>query len=151
MDVLVIALCGAVHVGLARASVRQGWTVLALGTAVQAMREIRDRSPRLIVVQVSMVSGEPLKLIRLLRNGSQPVLIVAVANSHRNQLEQWVRDAGASCYLPSAEQDEALVQTVASMLDYVPSHVATGTTSGPIPSLEPPFHLVRRGSTGARR
>jgi DNA-binding NarL/FixJ family response regulator len=151
MDVLVIVLCGAVHVGLARASVRHGWPVLALGTAVQAMREIRDRSPRLVVVQVSTLSSEPLKLIRMLRHCSQPVLVLAVANSHRTQLEKLVRDAGASCYLPAAEEEDQLAQTVASMLDYLPCHVATGTSSGPIVHLDPPLHLTRRGSPEARR
>jgi DNA-binding response OmpR family regulator len=118
MDILVIVLCGTVHVGIARAAVRQGWTVLALGSAVQAMREIRDRCPRLVVLQVNMVNGESLKLIRMVRSTSQPVLIVAVANGHRNQLECLVRDAGANCYLPSAEDEEPLIHAVNSMLDY---------------------------------
>lgn len=151
MDVLVIVLNGSVHVGLARASVRQGWTVLALGTAVEAMREIRDRSPRLVVVQVSPLGPEPIRLIRMLRHTPQAVLIVAVANSHRNQLEQLVRDAGASCYLPSAEEEDQLIQAVASMLDYVPSHAATGTTIEPIVHLDPPPRLLRHGSKSARR
>ncbi|HOA72276.1 MAG TPA: hypothetical protein PL151_02710 [Phycisphaerae bacterium] len=150
MEVLVVVLCGAVHVGLARASVRQGWSVLAVSRAVQAMREIRDRSPRLVVVQVSLSSEEPIKLIRLLRQCSQPVLIVAAANSHRDQLERLVRDAGATCYLPSSEDDQ-VVQTVASMLGYVPTQVATGTTNGPVASLQPPGRLNRRTGKPAGR
>jgi DNA-binding response OmpR family regulator len=150
MEVLVVVLCGTVHVGLARASVRQGWSVLAVSNAVQAMREIRDRSPRLVVVQVSLLSSEPIKLIRLLRHCSQPVLIVAAANSHRNQLERLVRDAGASCYLPSTD-DTQVVQAVSSMLGHVPAHVATGTTSCPIASLDPPIQLGRRTGKPARR
>jgi DNA-binding NarL/FixJ family response regulator len=151
MDVLVIVLSGSVHVGLARASMRERWTVLALGTAVEAMREVRDRSPRLVVVQVSLLSGESIKLIRMLRHCSQPVLIVAVANSHRSQLEQLVRDAGASCYLPSVEQEDQLIQAVASMLDCVPSHAATGTMIEPLVRLDPPSRLLRRGKKGAHR
>ncbi len=120
-------------------------------SAVEAMREIRDRAPRLVVVQVSLLSAEPVRLIRMLRHTTQPVLIVAVANSHRNQLEQVVRDAGASCYLPSIEDEDQLVQAVASMLDYVPSHVATGTTMVPLVRLDPPPRLLRRGKKGAHR
>lgn len=148
MDVLAIVLGGPVHVGLARAAVRQGWTVLAVDTAVQAMREIRDRSPRLVVVQVSLLNNEPIKLIRMLKHSSQPVLIVAVANSHRNQLERIVRDAGVSCYLPAADEEDQLVQAVASMLDYAPSHLATGTTSGPVLQLSPPPRLTRPRKKG---
>lgn len=151
MDVLVIVLCGPLHVGLARTSVREGWSVLTLNTAVQAMREIRDRAPRLVVVQVSTVSNEPIRLIRMLRLCSQPVLVVAVANSHRNQLEQTVRDAGAACYLPSPGEESRLADTVASMLGYSPAHMATGTTSEPLRRLDPPPHLARPGPRGARR
>lgn len=120
MDIMVIVLCGTVHVGLARSAVRNGWTVLTLGTAVQAMREIRDRCPRLVIVQVTQLSQEPLRFIRLVRHSSQPVLVVAVANAHRTQLERMVRDAGANCYLPGAEHEELIEQTVSSMLEYVP-------------------------------
>lgn len=151
MDVLVIVLSGTVHVGLGRAAVRHAWPVLALGTAVEALREIRDRSPRLVVVQVSTLNSEPLKLIRMLRHCSQPVLIVAVANSHRTQLEQLVRDAGASCYLPAADDESQLVQTVASMLDYALAHAGTGTTNGSIAHLDPRPHSARRGAQRAHR
>ena len=151
MDVLVIVLCGTMHVGLARTSVRQGWSVLTLGTAVQALREIRDRAPRLVVVLVSLMSDEPLRLIRMLRHCSQPVLVVAVANSHRNQLEKLARDAGAGCYMPSPEEESQLTDAVASMLGYSPAHLATGTASGPVRHLDPPPHLARPGNRGARR
>lgn len=151
MDVLVIVLCGTMHVSLARASVRQGWTVISLGSAVEAMREIRDRCPRLVVVQVSLVAGEPIKLIRMLRHCSQPVLVVAVANPHRRQLEKLIRDAGASCYLPSAEDEESLIHAVCSMLEYTPAHAATGTTPAEVVHFDPPHSLTRRGHGGIRR
>ena len=149
MDVLVIVLCGTVHIGLARAAVRQGWTVLAVGTAVEAMREIRDRSPRLVVVQVTLLSNEPVKLIRFLHHSSQPVLIVAVAGTHRNQLERLVRDAGANCYLPSTDEDESIVQAVTSMLESVPAGHAHKGSAGFADHFEPP-RLVRQGDKGLR-
>ncbi len=151
MEVLVIILCGTVHVGLARASVREGWTVLALGNAVQAMREIRDRCPRLVVVQVSMLSSEPLKFIRLLHNCSQPVLVVAVANTHRNQLEKLVRDAGANCYLPDADESGSLVQAVNSMLEYAPAYPPGAAPAGLGMDLDPLPPLARHGNKGAHR
>jgi DNA-binding NarL/FixJ family response regulator len=95
-----------------------------------------------------LLNNEPIKLIRMLKHSSQPVLIVAVANSHRNQLERIVRDAGVSCYLPAADEEDQLVQAVASMLDYAPSHLATGTTSGPVLQLSPPPRLTRPRKKG---
>ena len=114
------------------------------------MREIRDRCPRLVVVQVTLLSSEPIRLIRLLRHSSQPVLIVAVANSHRNQLERLVRDAGASCYLPGTEDDESLVQAVSSMLEYAPMQPAAGASAGIGTRFDPPL-LFRPGQKGMRR
>jgi DNA-binding NarL/FixJ family response regulator len=151
MEVLVIVLCGSVHVGLARVAIRQGWTVLALNNAVQAMREIRDRSPRLVVVQVSMVNHEPLKLIRILRHSAQPVLVVAVAKSHRNQLEKLVRDAGAGCYLPGVDEEESLVQAVGSMLEYVPAQAVGGLAAGTLVRPERPHRVWRQGNKGLHR
>jgi DNA-binding NarL/FixJ family response regulator len=151
MDVLVIVLCGTIHVGLARASVRQGWTVLALGTAVQAMREIRDHCPRLVVVQVTLLNHEPIKLIRLLHQSSQPMLIVAVANGHRQPLERLVRDAGASCYLPSAENEGPLVDAVSSMLGHAPVHSASGVPAGVGGHFEPLPLLRQGGNKGLRQ
>lgn len=152
MDVIVIALCGSVHVGLGRAAVRQGWPVLSLGTAVQAMREIRERCPRLVVVQVSAVTGEPIKLIRLLRHGLQPVLVVAVANGHRNPLECLVRDAGANCYLPSADDDESLEQAVLAMLGCVASESVGGRSPGlTMPGPHPAGPAIRPERKGAGR
>jgi DNA-binding NarL/FixJ family response regulator len=151
MEVLVIILCGNVHVGLARVAVRQGWTVLALESAVQAMREIRSRCPRLVIVQVSMNSHEPLKLIRLLHNCSQPVLVVAVASGHRTQLERLARDAGANCYLSEADDPEAVLQTVTSMLEYAPAFPVGSLPAVLMADLEPSPPLVRHGSEGVGR
>ncbi len=151
MDVLVIVLCGNVHVGLARTAVRQGWSVLALGTAVQAMREIRDRSPRLVIVQVSMLSQEPLKLVRLLHNCSQPMLVVAVANGHRAHLERLARDAGANCYLPDADESEAVFQAVSSMLEYAPAFPGVASSGGVLVGLDSSSPIMRHGNKGAHR
>lgn len=151
MEVLVVILCDNVHVGLARAAVRHGWKVLALGSAVQAMREIRDRCPRLVVVQVSMTSTEPVRLIRLLHNCSQPLLIVAVAHSHRTQLEKLVRDAGASCYLPSAEDTESLIEAVHSMLEYAPAFPMHAAPAAMVVDFDPSPPLARPGKKRSPR
>lgn len=130
MDVLVIVLCGTVHVGLARVALRQGWPIRSLDTAVAAMREIRDRCPRVVVVQVTLLSNEPVKLIRLLRYGLQPAVVVAVASTHRTQLERVVRDAGANCYLPAADDDRSVERMVAAMLETAPSRSGSGVSAG---------------------
>jgi len=151
MDVLVIVLCGTVHVGLARAALRMGWPIRSLETAVAAMREIRDRCPRVVVVQVTLLSSEPIKLIRLLRYGLQPAVVVAVASTHRTQLERMVRDAGASCYLPAAENDEGIEQMVAAMLETAPARSASGVSAGMSVSGPPtgPF-FARQGHKGVQ-
>lgn len=151
MEVLVVVLCGNVHVGLARAAVRQGWTVLALGSAVQAVREIRDRCPRLVIVQVTMLSQEPIKLVRLLHNCSQPVLVVAVANGHRTQLERLARDAGAHCYLPDADETESVLDAVSSMLEYAPSFAPGSLQASIAAEFDPGPPLARHGHKRARR
>jgi DNA-binding NarL/FixJ family response regulator len=148
MDVIVVVLCGSVHVGIARTAIRNGWSVLALGSAIQAVREIRDRAPRLVIVQVTQLSSEPIRLVRLLRHSAQPVLIVAVANTHRNQLERLARDAGASCYLPSAEDEIALEQAVTSMLEFAPSCSLSGAAAM---QFDPSPPLARQGRKGVHR
>ncbi len=151
MEVLVVILAGSVHVALARAAVRQRWTVLALDNAVEAMREIRDRCPRLVVLQVSIFNNEPLRLIRMLRHSSQQVLLVAVAKDHRAQLERMVRDAGASCYLPSAEEEEPLIQAVNSMLEYTPVPAGADEASSMLVSFDPQPPFAGHGKRGAHR
>ncbi len=117
MDVVVIVVCGSLHVGLARVAVRHGWPVRMAHSAVQAFREIHPEAPRLVIVQVSLVSDEPLRLIRLLRHGLCPTLALAVAGSHRPALECAVRDAGANVYLPSAEHEANIEEAAAALLE----------------------------------
>ncbi|MCL2329762.1 MAG: hypothetical protein FWC56_00495 [Phycisphaerae bacterium] len=148
MDVLVVALNGTVRIDLARTAVREGWAVLATGSAIQAMREIRDQGPRLVVVQVNLQSDEPLKLIQLLQQMIQPVLVIAVTDVHRQQLERLVRDAGAHCYLSGMDEDgSAIVHAVNSMLEYVPAATAAQEFHEP----EYPAPVRRLGSKGARQ
>jgi hypothetical protein len=65
-------------------------------------------------------------------------------------LERLVRDAGASCYLPSTEDDGPLVQAVTSMLEHAPMQPAGAASADLVTQFEPPL-LIRPGNKGMRR
>jgi hypothetical protein len=101
---------------LARIAMRRGWPLRRPPTAVLAAREIRETRPCVVVLQVSPRPDEVLKLLRLVRSGLPPVVSIAVAVSHLDEIERAVRAAGASCYLPDAIKNRLLERTVDDIL-----------------------------------
>jgi DNA-binding NarL/FixJ family response regulator len=129
---VVVVLDEPVVPSLARLAVRQGWPVLKMATARQAVPVVLRHQADLHVVQVSVCVDESLDLIRSLRAAPRKVPILAVAAMHQPRVERAVRQAGASCYVPGSESLEVLQRVVASL---APLETADG-------------RLLRRAGTG---
>lgn len=100
---LVVALEGPVEPELRRVAEQSALPVLEATDADEAFREIARIRPPAVVVQVSALVREAVKLIRLVASAARPVPVIAAATAHQDTVEQAVRDAGATCYLPNSE------------------------------------------------
>jgi DNA-binding NarL/FixJ family response regulator len=116
---LIVVLDEAVMPGLARFAMRHGWSVVKLPEIGQTGRLVLRRRAQAIVVQVSLKLDETIALIQLLKQGSRPMPIVAVAGVHNEQIERAIRGAGANCYLPGTSDADMIAQAVAAVL---PNH-----------------------------
>ncbi len=80
-----------------------------------AFRAVVHLRPQVIIVQVSGVAGEALKLIRMFRDLANPMPVVGAAVPHGPDAERAVRQAGATWYVP-AEDGELVIHTLESLL-----------------------------------
>jgi len=99
---VVVVVEGEVDLNLRRVATGYGLSVLAAASADQALQGLVCLRPKLVIVQVSRLVDEALKLIRLVANLAQPPPLIAVATSHGEEIEQSVWHAGATWYLPDA-------------------------------------------------
>ncbi len=115
-SVLVVSLASNPSPALLRIAIRHAWPVLTALRPPQALREVRHCQPDVIIIQVSLPRGADVELISLLRTKMRQVSLIAVAGSHRDEIERAVRSAGVSCYLPTAEDMTLVERSVAEML-----------------------------------
>ncbi len=113
--VLIVVLGETVAPGLDQASVSRGWQLLKFSSVSDAIREVFRHRPQVVIVQVSLQS-EAVKFIGTLHKAIKPILLIAVAAEHHNDLERAVRGAGINYYLPGASNVELLEQAVAAVL-----------------------------------
>ncbi len=116
VSVLVLATAEGPVGALQRMAARNGWTVRQVMSARAGYSEILRSRPRVAVIQVSLAPAEALELIRLGRTVPIPVLLVAVAKSHSEDLERAVRIAGVDGYLGDPRDGALLERTVAELL-----------------------------------
>lgn len=110
-----MALEGLVEPQLRRVADQSALPVLEATDADEAFREIARIRPPAVVVQISAPVQEALRLIRLVASAARPVPLIAAAAAHEDTVEQAVRDAGATCYLPNSEIS-LLGQVLAAMV-----------------------------------
>jgi CheY-like chemotaxis protein len=115
---LVVVLDETVMPGLARLAARNGWPIVRVPMAREALPIVLRRRAQMLVVQVSVPVDEAADLVRLLRVSPRKVPIIAVAATHNRMVEQAMREAGASCYLPDGDTPEALQQAITSMMPF---------------------------------
>lgn len=88
--------------------------VMDAEAADQVLETVVRLRPRVVIVQVGRMLGESLKLIGLVSGAGQRVPVIAAATSHSARIEQAVRRAGATYYLPGTR-----ASLVAKLLDAV--------------------------------
>ena len=101
---VVVVMEKAVVSGLARLAQRHHWTVIHLPTAIRVMKTMGRQRVDIAVVHIAVDIEQTTQLIEWLRMTRQDILVLAVASSHSEEVEQLVRHAGAHCYLPQADE-----------------------------------------------
>lgn len=116
-SVLAIAINGKPEPDLQRIVLRNSWLVVEPSSASAAFEEILHRRPIVSIVQASTAPDEAAEFIRLVRADRLPVHVVAVAASHRDEIERAVRIAGVDSYLDGIAIAAILEDTVAELLE----------------------------------
>ena len=93
---------------MAAAADQHGWCRLEPQTVPQALKQIRAHKPCVCVVPLVAPAGPGTHLIRVLRTYCREVPVVAVAVRHSPELEVSVRQAGATGYVPDADDGDRL-------------------------------------------
>jgi DNA-binding NarL/FixJ family response regulator len=114
--VVMLAIDAAPEADLLRIALGHGWSIRPPASAAAAFEELLRCRPRVAVVQVSGLLGEDLEMIRLIRAGSLPVSVVAVAVTHGEEIELAVRGAGVDCYLSTAADATLIDRAVSEIL-----------------------------------
>jgi len=82
-----------------------GLPILEAHDADFIIKEIQCLCLSVIIVQVTQLSIEILRLIRMITTSPQPVHLIVVATSHNDEIERAVLIAGASFYVPGTEKN----------------------------------------------
>ncbi len=132
--VLLISLAGSPPPDLARIAVRNDWPLLLAARVSQALREVRERRPGVVIVPISRQFEDELELLRLLPTKTQRVSSIACASAHDDRIERAIRNAGADSYLPTAADDALVERTVNEILTRrqatpLPMHYAARTAA----------------------
>jgi DNA-binding NarL/FixJ family response regulator len=135
-SVLVLAIGESPAPELLRMAVRNAWSVRQFPSARAAFAETLRCRPVAAIVQVATKLDESLELIRRVRAGSWPVLLVAVAVAHREEVERAARVAGVDCYVGTTA-DSILAETIVAELLERQKHAA------------PVARTVQRGGIGS--
>jgi DNA-binding NarL/FixJ family response regulator len=90
--------------GLSKLAERHRWSLIHLPAAMQVMRTLGRQRIDIAVIHITVESQQSVELIEWLRATRQEVLLVAVASTHREEIERAVRHAGAHCYLPQTDE-----------------------------------------------
>ncbi|UCG87909.1 MAG: hypothetical protein JSW71_05025 [Gemmatimonadota bacterium] len=110
---IVVVVEGRVDLALRQVARTHHLSILKAPSARVAYRAVLCLHPRLIIVQVSHVTGEALEFIRLVINSAAPAPLLAVATTHTDKIERAARNAGAAWYLDNASSpvvDEVLAR-----------------------------------------
>ncbi len=116
VNVLMVTIDEPVMPGLAQSASQHGWHFLHTSRADQVMREVCQYRPHVLIVQLSQSVDESLEVIRLVRSHWYQVRLIAIAQDHHPDIETLARSAGASCYLPDADDSARIDQTVCEVL-----------------------------------
>jgi DNA-binding NarL/FixJ family response regulator len=114
--VVMFAIDAAPESDLLRIALGHGWSVRRPASASAGFEELLRCRPRVAVVQVSGMLGEDLEMIRLMRAGSLPVSVVAIAVTHGEEIELAVRGTGVDCYLSMAADATLIERAVSEIL-----------------------------------
>jgi DNA-binding NarL/FixJ family response regulator len=110
-SVLVLAIDATPAPDLLRIVLRHAWPVRQPASASAAFAEILRYHPSVVLIQISSMAGEAVELIRLVRSGSLPLLLVGVSFEHGDEIERAARIAGVDCYLDGSG-DASLIECV---------------------------------------
>ena len=115
-EVLVLVIQGALDRDLAGLIEQEGWGLLKAPNVSQALRQICPEKHRILVIQLTRLAEQELRLIQVLRIYFRHVPLIAVATCHTKELELIAREAGASGYFPGPINRRELGRMVADIL-----------------------------------
>lgn len=90
--------------GLSRLAERHHWQLIHLPAAMQVMKTLGRQRVDIAVIHIALETQQTVELIEWLRATRKEVLLIAVASTHREEIERAVRHAGAHCYLPQTDE-----------------------------------------------
>ena len=130
-DVLVVAPDGPVDDALASSAASRHWPVIERQTAGRVLREVAVQRPRVVVVQTLPPVDAAVDLIAAIQRRFAATRIIAATVGHDEQVELAARCAGATCYLPDAQDPDRVDAAVRSLLETTAGS-ARRTTAGSV-------------------
>jgi DNA-binding response OmpR family regulator len=100
---------------LAKALVNAGHVVSAVGTAMDALREVAVRPPDVVVLDLGLPDVDGASALRMMRGDSDVPIIVATARTGENNIIRLL-NAGADDYLTKPFSGEHLLARISAVL-----------------------------------
>ncbi len=120
-DVLVVCVDEGSSALVQETADRNGWMLLDCPSIRQSVRQIMKQiialKPKAVVLPISRPSDRALQLIRILQAGWRRLCLIVAALNHCDELERYVRQAGASCYLCDEQPIGQVNRFVEDLLD----------------------------------
>lgn len=102
----------------ARIESQPGWSVVGEAEgSTEALRLVRELSPDLVIVDLSLKSGNGIELLKQLSNFPQPPLMLVCSMQEENLYAQRALHAGARGYLHKQQASESLVAAIQRVLE----------------------------------
>jgi DNA-binding response OmpR family regulator len=113
--VLVVEDEPVVQEALSRALTDLGHTVIAVGTALEALREVTASKPALVILDLMLPDLDGATMLQMLRSVSNVPVIVATANGDENTIVK-LYDAGADDYIVKPFSNDHFAARVRAVL-----------------------------------
>jgi ActR/RegA family two-component response regulator len=114
--VVVIRFDDQLQASVARASLRNRWTVLDGQSNQDVTSEVLKAHPRAALVQLPGSASLASRLIERLRNHWSPIMTIAVAGDGSVESELEARRAGATAFVPAASSVETIESVVEALV-----------------------------------
>jgi len=127
--------------GLARAAVRNGWTIHQTPPSRAQLEQALARGhSSVVIIHIPIADDVALHLIQSLKSSWRSVVIIALSSAATEQAEIQARAAGAGLFLPAAADADLIERTVLAL------NIQPRRTPAPARPVTKPLTHARRSS-----